>query len=159
MKSNLIFFRDNGSYETGDIMGIKFTRLMDQLSKDEGFKTQPYKDPAGKLTIGVGRNLEDNGLSEREVRILLMNDIDRVITELDTNYPFFVTLNDVRQEVLVNMCFNLGLPKFMGFKKMLEAVKIKDFKTAAEEMKNSKWFEQVGERAVRMCKQMESGVY
>lgn len=140
-------------------MSIRFTRLVNQLRLDEGVKDKPYLDTEGNWSIGVGRNLTANGLIPREIDFLLMNDIDRVISELDKNIPFFVTFDDVRQEVLVNMCFNLGISRFMAFKKMIAALQKQNFKLAAAEMKDSKWFTQVGNRAIRLCRQMETGVY
>jgi lysozyme len=153
---NIYYF---GDYKTDMDATIKFSRLSDQLTEDEGFKNKPYLDTKGKLTIGVGRNLDDNGLSDREIRILLMNDIDRTIVELESTIPYFITFNDVRQEVLTNLCFALGLPKFMGFKRMLAALEKRDFETAAMEILDSKWAREVGERANRLAKQMKTGVY
>jgi lysozyme len=66
-------------------------------------------------------------------------------------------LDDVRQRVLANMCFNMGIGKLLGFKNFLVAVQAKDWTKAVAEMKNSAWFKQVGQRAVRLASMMESG--
>lgn len=138
---------------------MQLQRLATQLTEDESESLRVYKCPAGYLTIGVGRNLEDVGISPEESDFLLQNDIKRVEGELDQALPWWCGMNDVRQEVLANMCFNLGLTRLLGFKKALAAMEKADYATAAAEMKDSKWYSDVGKRAERLCRQMESGVY
>lgn len=121
--------------------------LVDQLIRHEGLRLKPYKCPAGKLTIGVGRNLEDVGITEAEARYLLNNDIIRCWGEIHKAFPWSLTLPQAAQDVLCNMCFNLGITKLKSFKHFLEALKAKDYKQAAVEMRNSKWATQVGKRA------------
>jgi lysozyme len=89
--------------------------LKNQLILHEGLKLEPYECTAGKLTIGVGRNIEDIGITEDEARYLLDNDILRVCDELDRNLSWWRDLSDVRQRVLVDMVFNLGISRFMQF--------------------------------------------
>lgn len=131
-------------------------RLIQQLILDEGLKLFPYKDTVGKLTIGVGRNLDDKGITKQEALMLLENDILEVEKQLN-KFDWFKILDSVRQEVIVNMVFNVGLSRFLQFKKMILALQNKDFNTASEEMLNSKWAEQVKQRAVRLAKQMKTG--
>lgn len=133
------------------------TRLRDQLEIDEALKLKPYKDSVGKLTIGIGRNLEDVGITGDEAMYLLNNDIDRVYAELTRNFPWFNSLNHVRQNVLMNMCFNIGIGKLHGFKNTLDHIKNGKYKEAAEAMLDSKWATQVGKRANRLAKMMETG--
>jgi lysozyme len=128
-----------------------------QLRIDEGTRTKPYKDSVGKLTIGVGRNLDDVGLSMDEVSYLLENDIIRAEKDAATLFPNFDTLSENRRAVLINMAFNLGAGKLAGFKKFRAAVEALDFETAAAEMTHSSWSLQVGVRAGRLAKQMEEG--
>jgi len=128
--------------------------LKDQLILHEGLKLKPYKCTAGKLTIGVGRNIEDIGITEGEARALLDNDILRVAQELDNGLPWWRDLSDVRQRVLLDMAFNLGTPTLMKFKNTLGLIEAGDFVGASEEMLRSRWAEQVGQRALTLSKAM-----
>jgi lysozyme len=127
------------------------------LRLDEGVRRFPYTDTVGKLTVGVGRNLSDRGLSDDEIDYLLQNDITLVIDDLNRALPWWVELSPVRQRVLANMAFNLGLSRLKGFTRMLSAMRRKDFAAAAQEMRSSKWAEQVGARAERLARLMEAG--
>lgn len=125
--------------------------------RDEGLKLKPYLCPAGKLTIGVGRNIEDNGITEEEALILLENDITRSAVELEERLPFFNRLDPVRKETLVNMAINLGITRLMGFQAMIAALANRDYELAATEMLDSKWARQVGKRAERLATAMREG--
>jgi len=138
---------------------LRRDRLKAQLLRHEGIRTKPYEDSEGILTIGVGRNLEDKGLSESEVMYLLNNDIDDAYMNCRRLIPGFSRMNGVRKGVMVNMMFNLGAPRLMGFRKMMAALRIGDYETASYEMLDSKWHRQVGERARELAKQMKEGVY
>lgn len=115
------------------------------LIQHEGLKLQPYKCSAGKLTIGVGRNIEDNGITQDEAIYMLRNDIKRCRDELG---KFHLSLGTgAREAAIVNMLFNLGLPRFTAFKNMIMALSLGQWEVAAEEMLDSKWAKQVGQRA------------
>jgi lysozyme len=116
------------------------------IIKHENLKLKPYKDSVGKLTIGVGRNLEDVGISKNEALYLLENDIKRSEKELKEIFENFDELPEQVKIVLIDMIFNLGKSRFLKFKKMIKAIKEEDFKRAAEEAKNSKWCRQVKSR-------------
>lgn len=131
--------------------------LVYELSRDEDVHTKPYKDSVGKLTIGVGRNLDDKGLSKAEINILLNNDINDCESDLDRDMPWWRQLNDNRQRVLLNMCFNLGITRLKGFKSMLRDIQNGLYDQAAVEMIDSLWARQVGGRAVRLAKLMKNG--
>jgi lysozyme len=135
---------------------IKLKSIEEQLILHEGMKLKPYRCPAGKLTIGVGRNLEDKGLSKQEALFLLRRDIAEVTNEL-RKYPWFETLDMVRQKVLIDMAFNLGINGLLSFKKMLSYLKAGDYEKAADEMVNSRWYGQVGDRSKRLVKMMRTG--
>jgi GH24 family phage-related lysozyme (muramidase) len=137
--------------------------VAEQLIEHEGLKLKPYRCPAGKLTIGVGRNLEERGISEEEALFLLNNDIAKCIEDLqelfvDDNGEGFVSLPETVQRVLVDMRFNLGATGFRSFKKMIKAIKEKKFAQAALEMQDSKWFKQVGDRGKTLIAMMEKEV-
>lgn len=131
-------------------------RLIDDLLIDEGLRELPYKCSAGKLTIGVGRNIEDNGISEDEAIYLLKNDIRRCEEELQT-FDWYDDLPEGVKRGLLNMNFNLGFPTLKQFTGMLSALKVRDFETAAEEALDSRWAKQVGARAVRISELFRQG--
>jgi lysozyme len=129
---------------------------VEQIKKHEGYKQYPYYCTAGKLTIGYGRNLEDNGIDEEEAEQLLARDIQEakagIKRRIDLSY-----CNEARQAVLVNMAFNLGITGLMGFKKMIANLERGNYEQAALEMLHSRWANQVPARANELAKQMLSG--
>lgn len=132
-------------------------RLAAQLRRHEGVRAKPYTDTVGKLTIGVGRNLTDRGLSHDEVDVLLANDLELAQQECERSFAWYAALDSVRQAALVNLCFNLGLPRLLGFRHALAAMAAGDFALAADEFADSRWARQVGDRAVELCGQIRSG--
>ena len=128
-----------------------------ELTRDEGLRLKPYRDTVGKLTIGIGRNLDDVGISQDEAMHLLDNDIARTTAALDKAIPWWRSLNDVRQRVVVNMAFNLGVAGLLGFKNTLAAMQAGRYADAAGGMLASKWATQVGERAKRLAAMMAKG--
>ena len=133
--------------------------LKQQLIVHEGLELMPYKCTAGKLTIGVGRNIEDRGISYDEAMYLLENDLTLYHVELMKAFPVVDQLDVVRQYTLVNMAFNLGITKLRQFKMMWAAIEDNDFEVAAQEMLNSKWAVQVGNRALELAEQMRKDEY
>lgn len=140
--------------------------LTKELERDEGVRLKPYKDTVGKLSIGVGRNLSDKGISLEEAHVLLTNDVKEHIALLDKYLPWWRQMNEVRQRALANMAFNLGVGpspeqpkgKLLTFKNTLAAMARGDYESAARGMKASLWARQVGERAKRLVEMMKSGV-
>lgn len=128
-----------------------------QLKIDEGKRNKPYRDTVGKLSIGIGRNLDDKGLSDEEIAYLLDNDITDAERDARHLFPTFDKLTEVRKAVLVNLCFNLGRERAAGFKKLRKAIQDEDWSQASRELVNSLWASQVGPRATRLAKQMELG--
>ena len=114
-------------------------KLKESLIQNEGIKQYVYTCPKGYKTIGVGRNLETKGLSKAEIMYLLENDILDCKLFLEDIFKDFHSLSDARQNVLIEMVFNLGNGGFNQFKKLIQAIKEKDFIKASEEMLNSKW--------------------
>jgi lysozyme len=133
-------------------------KLISMLKRHEGRRLKPYLCTADKLTIGYGRNLDDNGISEDEALYLLQNDIDACYSELNV-FNWFQELDQVRQEALVDMRFNLGLPRFLSFKKMIARLIAKEYSQAAEEIINSLYAKQVGDRANEIAYMIERGEY
>ena len=130
--------------------------LINQLIEHEGKKYKPYRCTAGKLTIGVGRNLEDVGLSDDEIEYILKNDIKRTITEL-SKYSWYDDLSQTRQDALIDMHFNLGQTRFSKFRNMISALDNRDYQKVALEMLDSKWAQQVGQRAKTLSEMMRNG--
>ena len=131
-------------------------KLIKQLKKHEGVELKPYKCTSNKLTIGIGRNLEDVGISEHEAEFLLMNDLDTYMTAAKT-YDWYAGLNDARKAVIVNMLFNMGQTNFNKFLKMKQALAVGDHAEAAKQMLDSRWAKQVKGRSAELSKQMETG--
>lgn len=135
-------------------------RLKTQLIEDEGSITYAYQDSENYWTIGVGRLIdEDKGgrLSDDEIEYLLDNDIDKIINQAIREFHWFNDLSDVRQEVVLNMIFNLGLGGFKGFGNTIAALERHDWLDASREMLDSKWAGQVGQRAIRLSEAMRTG--
>lgn len=114
-----------------------------QLINHEGLKLVPYKCTAGKLTIGIGRNLDDRGITKKEALFMLDTDVQLTFNSLNNLFSNFSLLPELVQLVLIDMHFNLGPTRFKKFKKMISAVKSEDYSQAAYEMQNSKWYHQV----------------
>ncbi|WP_320055634.1 glycoside hydrolase family protein [Desulfuromonas thiophila] len=124
------------------------------IMRHEGLRLKPYRCSAGRLSIGYGRNLEDNGISQDEALQLLRHDLAAARETLD---ELGLELDPVRQAVLLDMLYNLGAVRFRRFRFMLQAVRQGDFERAAREMLDSLWSHQVGMRAVKLAEMMRSG--
>ncbi len=127
--------------------------LREQLPIDEGNRLKPYRDTVGKLTIGVGRNLDDVGLRQNEVDFLLDGDIAQAVKTAQSVVSNFDALTDARKAVVANMAFNLGRG-LSAFTQTIKAIEESRWNDAADEMLKSKWAEQVGARATRLAAAM-----
>lgn len=115
------------------------------IKKGEGYNPKPYKDTLGILTIGWGTNLEQ-GLSQKQCEYLMLCEIEICLDELN-HYTWYTMQSNNRKDALLNMCYNLGMTRLLGFKKMIGYLEKMDFTNAAKEALDSKWALQVGERA------------
>lgn len=131
--------------------------MIRQLRLHEGERLKPYRCTAGKLTIGIGRNLEDRGITAEESAYLLGNDITGFYAALLRELPWVAHLDDVRQRVLLDMAFNMGIGGLLTFKNTLATIKAGDYEKAAGMMLESRWAEQVGQRADRLSRMMFTG--
>lgn len=153
---------------------IDLNEAVQRLCLHEGIRLQPYRCPAGYLTIGVGRNLEVNPPTAEEIKVigdyksgitknaaffLLRNDIKRVEAECADRIPFWKQLSDERHYALVDMAFNLGIAGLLKFKKMLSYMGVGNYTQAATECLASKYAKDVGERALRIARLIEKGVW
>lgn len=133
-------------------------RLVPQLILHEGLRLKPYLDSVGKLTIGVGRNLDDKGITKSESLFLLENDISDAEAAA-AKLPWFPALNDARQSVILDMLFNMGPAKLAEFRRTIEAIEARAYETASERMLDSKWAKQTGKRALRLSEMMRTGLW
>lgn len=139
--------------------------LATELTRDEGERLKLYKDSLGFWSIGIGRNLQDKGISKAEMLFLLKNDIAEHLALLDRHLPWWRQLDEVRQRVLANMAFNMGVGpsdehptgKLLTFKNTLSAMARGDYEAAANGMSSSAWAKQVGLRATRLVNMMRTG--
>lgn len=164
-------------------MTAKFNRMIlrTELTIDEGMRYKVYRCTAGKLSIGVGRNLDDvgllpgeeeklglsvadivkNGVTSNQALVMLDNDITRVEKDLDRHLPWWRTLDPVRQRVMVNMAFNMGIGNLKrglrSFVNTLRMVEHGQYDRAADAMLKSQWARQVGKRANRLSELMRLG--
>lgn len=153
---------------------ITMEETIERLTRHEGIRLQPYKCPAGYLSIGIGRNLITNPITKEEAVVLgdwahgitkngavflLKNDIRRVYHQCREALPFWTSLDDERQYALLDMAFNLGINGLLKFKKMLSAMEIGNYRGAAKECLASKYAADVGARARRIAKTIEKGVF
>lgn len=129
-------------------------RLAAQLLEDEGLRLKPYRCTAGRLTIGVGRNLDDRGLTRAEALTLLDNDITDFWARLLAALPWLADAPEPVQEALLNMAFNLGVEGLLDFRQTLALIRTGDYAGAAQAMLASRWAGQVGQRAARLAAQV-----
>ena len=161
-------------------MKYRKEHLLEELVKHEGLRLQVYQDTLGIDTIGIGRNLKDRGISKAELdeldiptidhvyeygiteadaMLLAENDVQIVEEELLRAHPCVEDLDAVRQLVLVDMAFNMGVPRLCKFKKMWNAVHEQKFDIAAKEMLDSRWANQVKSRSVKLANAMHNGAF
>jgi lysozyme len=133
--------------------------LIDLLTVHEGKRLKPYRDSVGKLTIGVGRNLDDVGISEAEANDMLYHDLDRVWGQITSKYPWFEKLDEVRQDVVLSMVFNIGIRGFGEFKNLIASMEKGNYIEARINMLDSGWARQVGNRAKDLAYMMSHGTY
>ncbi len=137
------------------------TSLKEQLIEHEGIRLQPYRDSEGYLTIGVGRLIDPElggGITEEEAMYLLDNDVRRMTDELTRSHPVVATLSPARRDVLINMAFNMGVPRLSKFTRTWAFIRAADYDMAAVEMLDSLWARrQVGGRAVELSNIMRDG--
>jgi lysozyme len=145
---------------------MNITLLEKELRRDEGVRRNPYKDTEGYLTVGIGYNLDARPLpegvtlplSDKEISLLFNINIVDVVKGLDMHIPWWSRLDEVRQRVMANMAFNLGIYGLLGFRNTLAFIEKGDYKAASAGMRKSKWYKQVGRRAERLAIAMETGV-
>jgi len=139
------------------------SNIIEILRAHESVETYAYKCSAGKITIGVGRNIDSGGglgLSDDEIDYLLANDLQRVEAELLQSFEWYDDLNDARKDAMMDMCFNMGLPRLRKFKRALAAMSANLYEIAAVEFLDSLWARQVGhKRSTTISEMIRTGEY
>ena len=132
--------------------------LEERLRRHEGEEQFPYTDTQGKITIGVGHNLTDNGLPDHIIEALFQWDIGIARNELDRIHPNWRGYTPKRRDCLVELVFNMGAPTLQTFVKMWAAIEAEDWPEAAAELLNSRWAVQVGpRRSATLADMLEDG--
>lgn len=132
-------------------------KLKQLLVQHEAYRQFVYSDSTGHLTVGIGRNLSDRGISTTEAFYLLDDDILYFSSKLSHFLGCFNFLDENRQIALIDMCFNLGVQGFLNFKEMIAALETYNYERASKEMLDSKWAEQVGDRATTLANIIRTG--
>lgn len=127
--------------------------FLDRLKKHEGFRKRMYKDSVGVPTIGYGFNLETIELPKPVAELWLAFEIDKKQKQLE-RFHWYNTLDAVRQDVILDMAYNLGIDGLLEFKKMIKALENEQYDEAADEMLDSRWAGQVGRRADNLAELM-----
>jgi|TARA_R110000782_G_C14661813_1_gene397936 lysozyme len=130
---------------------MDMVRLRETITRHEGSRLQMYQDSLGIWTIGVGHNIQEKGISPKVMELMLDEDLEEAISELKRSVSFFSKMPQQVQEALVNLSFNLGIPRLMQFKKTLALLREGDFESAADELLDSRYAEQVGRRALEIA--------
>ena len=149
-------------------------KLVEQLKRNEGYRAQCYKCTAGHNTIGYGYNLDANplhlsslelnqalrhGMPEHEAERLLVLMINNIVRDIHNALPWWSKVNGERQDVLINMAYNMGVNGVLEFKQTLKHIMNGNYVLAADEMLDSQWANQVGDRAKELSEQMRTGKY
>lgn len=143
-----------------DLKSFENTPLEKMLIQDEGWRNRMYACPKGKLTIGVGFNLEANAMCDPAIRAQLRHDIAKAQeSAAKVVGPVWAEIDCVRQDILTSMVFQMGAGGFAKFTDTLEAVREKKWAEASTHMLNSRWAKQTGRRARRLAEMMEKGEY
>lgn len=154
---------------------MNLQRLTDSLTQDEGERLVPYLDSVNLWTVGIGRCIERNPvtpaewrwllhnkavefkLSESGSQFLFSNDVRSALNQIKARCDFWDRLDDVRQNVLIELCFQLGIERLLGFNKMFAALRVGNFTEAAKEGRDSLWYRQTPARAEKLMRAMETG--
>jgi len=141
-------------------------QLREELAEDEGCKFEIYLDHLGLPTFGIGHLVVDGDpehgqpvgtpVDDERVRQAFALDIASTLDECQVLYPDFDDLPEDCQLIIANMMFNMGRPRLSKFKGMKAGVDARDWNRAADEMVDSRWHDQVPNRAKRLVKRMRA---
>lgn len=131
--------------------------VQNYIKSNEGFRSKPYFDSEGFITIGYGRNLQDVGISKKTAQIMLEEDINTCKKQLGEHYPWYLQRKSSAQVVMIDMCFNMGLPRLSKFKNMLAALFAKNYTLASVELLDSPYGRKYKNRAKRNADLLTGG--
>lgn len=138
---------------TSGLFALNFDKAIAQVKKHEGFSKNMYRD-MGHYSVGYGTNL--SYITEPEAHMLLVHRLAIRYSKLQ-DLSWFRNLNANRQQIMLNMSYQVGHGGLLKFKKMIKALKKRHFKTAANEMKKSRWYRQSGARSKELVRLMRKG--
>ena len=133
-------------------------QLKSLIEGHEARRKFPYRCSSDKLSIGVGRNLDDRGLTDEEIDFLFENDIEIAVSDCERLFTNWDSHNQARQYAMIDFLFNLGFSRAKGFTKMISAFNRGEYTHAAEELLDSRYARQVGERARTLASMIRNGV-
>jgi len=145
---------------------MNLDQLRIELAEDEGCKYEIYLDHLGLPTCGIGHLITADDpesamsvgteISEERVQLLFRRDVSIAVDECKRLYPDFDQLPEEVQRIICNMMFNMGYPRLSKFVGMKSAIDSKLWDVAADEMIDSRWFDQVPNRAKRLVARMRA---
>lgn len=156
-------------------MNVKLTEgLIENLKRDEGFRSEVYVDTTGHDTIGYGtklplndlessclpegQDIREDGVNKEQAECMLKKELRQKARDTRREFEhIWDELNQPRKDVLINMAYNLGVYGLTRFKKMIGALERGDYEAAADEMLDSQWHDQTKRRAERLARQMRMG--
>lgn len=143
-----------------DLKSLEHTPLMRMLIRDEGWRNRMYTCPAGKLTIGVGFNLEANAMCDAAIGAQMRHDIAKAQTQAaGVIGEVWAEMDEVRRDVVTSMVFQMGAGGFAKFTDTIGLIQQKKWAEAADAMLQSKWAKQTKKRAERLSQMMRTGLY
>ena len=126
--------------------------LIESIKESEGFRSKVYKCTEGYDTIGYGFAIKDLHMDEDIAEMILQRKLDSLIERIEINLPFVKDLPEAAKDVVVEMCYQMGLTGFMKFKKTIAFLRLGKFNEASVEMCDSKWYRQTPNRARKLAK-------
>jgi len=133
--------------------------MMRLLELNEGLKLKPYVDTVGKVTIGLGRNLTDRGITRAEAFMMARTNVEEEIQNLLLSDSYITLMDPVRQAAVIDLAYNLGISKWRQFRRTRDHLAAGEYELAAEDLMDSKWFRQVGLRGPRIVKMIVTGLW
>ena len=126
-----------------------YERIKAKIELEEGRESKMYRCPAGYNTIGIGHNLDANGIGDKAIDAIFEEDLEKVVKELDKKLAWWRDAPDNVQRVLVDLTFNMGMPRLLKFKNTLRLIKNRDYKKSSYALLKSLYAKQVRNRANR----------
>lgn len=140
-------------------MTKKIKDIKSLLELHEDRRKFPYVDTVGKVSIGIGHNLTDLGLTDSQIDAIFEIDMAEALRTCNRLFPHFNSMDPVRRLVLLDMAFNMGFPTFSKFFNTIGYINEGRWAEASVNMLKSKWARQVGQRAQRLARMMRTGEY